>query len=184
MHECMHVCICMDTCRAKSSSLPALTRHTNLSLWYLILLSIHLHFCWNTKLTKFLLMGGGILCLYLWFLSSATGWTYCNHPTPMSVGGWVHLLGCVLTIFCSHLGVSLVFKSMSSVFNRPSSVFKCMSLVFKPSHMSWFNNFLKQTTVCQYSIATYFKCWLRSKKLQAHLSTCPPLSISKLDFTH
>ena len=37
------------------------------------------------------------------FLSSTIGWAYCNRPTWMSVGGWVHLLGCVLVIFCSHL---------------------------------------------------------------------------------
>ena len=39
-------------------------------------------------------------------------------------------LGCMLAIFCSPLGPSLVFNSMSSVFNRLSLVFKSTSLVF------------------------------------------------------
>ena len=33
-------------------------------------------------------------------------------------------------------------------------------------------------------IFTYIKCQQRSEKLQTHLSSCPPLSISKLDFSH
>ena len=32
-------------------------------------------------------------------------------------------------------------------------------------------------------IFTYFKYQLRSKKLQADLSSCPPLSLSKLEFS-
>ena len=55
----------------------------------------------------------------------------------MSVGGWVHMLGCVLAVFGSQhviIIVSLVFKSTSSVFNRSSSVFKGTSSVFdRPS---------------------------------------------------
>ena len=62
----------------------------------------------------------------------------------MCVSNFLFTLGLSL-VFKSTSSVfnrlSLVFKSMSSVFNRLCLVFKSTSLVFKFSHMSLFNSF-------------------------------------------
>ena len=50
------------------------------------------------------------------------------------------------------------------------------------SQVKGFEKIDKNVKCHYFIIVTYFKCQLRCKKLQAHLSCCPPLSISKLDF--
>ena len=74
------------------------------------------------------------------FLNLAIDQVYCYHPSHMSVCGWVVMwvwlamfVRMCVSNFLFTLGLSLVFKSMSSVFNRPSSVFKIISLVFLSS---------------------------------------------------